>query len=502
MEPIGTITNFYPFLSEDTRKIVESVLKDAEGFEDFVSRLVDIVVDQAETNDFSYFSTIQVWLTQSKLLFNRLRKRLIEHEILRPWAFYFLQGNQVELSYDDFPNSIQKALEASPENWVRVHLLMVGAWFTRDLQRQRYLDEADELIEKYPELSCFSAEISIRRGWVMRFEGDIQGAMNQFEQATEIAEDYNDILRMADARADYSASLKESDIFGAITQLEESYQIFKSIGATSWTINSAGNMGLFHTIIGEYDLAAEFYIEANRISQQTDWPKLATSVVLIRVYCDIDLPEEALEWIKWKRDCEDITPQILEDIISTEGSLFLLATARTLIQLGQHEMVPSLLSEAQNKILRRGDEVGLLTYNFVSGLLELALGNQDEGMQSIASALAEAERLNYQVSVNSTLIALAKAEVRNSKRTGSKGDIESSGPWMTRLEIHARERNYPGIKMQHALLKSEYQEKIGESEAALLTLQDALTFTDSLGVKTLRKRILKRLDELETSVKA
>jgi hypothetical protein len=146
--------------------------------------------------------------------------------------------------------------------------------------------------------------------------------------------------------------------------------------------------------------------------------------------------------------------------------------------------------------------MNLIEYNFVCGLLELVLGNHDEGMQSIIVALEDAERLKYQGYVNSCLIALAKAEVRISKRTESKGDTESSGPWLTRLGRHAREKNYPGIRMQHALLKAEYQEMIGEKEAAQLTLQDALTFTDSPGVKTLRRRILKRLDELETSVDA
>jgi hypothetical protein len=73
---------------------------------------------------------------------------------------------------------------------------------------------------------------------------------------------------------------------------------------------------------------------------------------------------------------------------------------------------------------------------------------------------------------------------------------------MTKLDQHARENEFPGVMMQHALLKAEYQEMIGETEAAQLTLQDALTFTDSPGVKTLRERILKKLDELEPSVDA
>ena len=113
-------------------------------------------------------------------------------------------------------------------------------------------------------------------------------------------------------------------------------------------------------------------------------------------------------------------------------------------------------------------------------------------------ALAEAERLNVQVYVNSLLLELTKAGLKHFGKIDSKRTTDSSGLWMTRFGHHAREKNYPGIMMQHALLKAEYQEMIGETEAAQLTLQDALTFTDSLGVKTMRKRI----QELEASVDA
>ncbi|MGY5881802.1 MAG: hypothetical protein RTV31_16245 [Candidatus Thorarchaeota archaeon] len=51
MEPFGTITNFYPFLSEKTRETVEVIHRDAEGYDDFVNRLVDIVLAKDENTD-------------------------------------------------------------------------------------------------------------------------------------------------------------------------------------------------------------------------------------------------------------------------------------------------------------------------------------------------------------------------------------------------------------------------------------------------------------------
>ena len=219
------------------------------------------------------------------------------------------------------------------------------------------------------------------------------------------------------------------------------------------------------------------------------------------MYCGIDLPEDALEWIKNFMDWEDLTPAIMESLPEHHAWHLLLAVARILIELHRFEGVPQLLDKTHKQILETGIYGQLTVYNYVSGLFEVAIGNLNAGLQSMADALAEAEREEYQVFVNDILLSLAKTELKYFDRLGS-GETDSSGPWMTRLGIHAQERNYPGIRMQHALLQAEYQEKIGEPDAALLTLQDALTFTDSPGVKTLRQRILKKLDELETSVKA
>ncbi|MFW9974923.1 MAG: tetratricopeptide repeat protein [Candidatus Thorarchaeota archaeon] len=503
MEPFGTITNFYPFLTENTRTIVETVLNEADGYDDFVNRLVDLVLFQKETNDLSYFTTIQAWLTVNLQIFDKLRDRILEDDVLRPWVYSLaFHGAQIKLDWDEVPSTLELALEKSPEDWVRVHLLMGGGKFAPVLIREKYLDEAEEIMERCPELKCFLPEVYIKRGWDFRDGGNFQGAISHFERAYKIAKEHNDIIRMADANIDLAGQLKESDVWLAIEKLEESYRNFKSVGAFAWAETTARTLGLFHTIIGEYDLAAEFYIEANRISEPSGHNKSASAVVLARLYCDIDLPEEALEWLNWKRDGEDITSEALRELPSTEHRFFVLAVARTMIQLGQLDDIPHLLNEAHKAVLQRGDEVGLINYNFVSGILELSLGNLEEGMQYIVDSLDEAERLKYEVYVNSALIALAKAEMLMIKESKRQGDLESSGPWMTRLGIHSREKNYPGIKMQHALLKAEYQTQIGETEAALMTLQDALTFTDSPGVKTLRQRILKKIDELETSINA
>ena len=509
MKPIGTITNFYPFLSEDTRKIVESTLRKAEGYDDFVSIMVDIVLTQDEITDLTHFTVIQAWTTANPTLFNKLRPRFSEHVVLEPWSFFLFEGTQEEYR-KIVSSSIDNALENVTENWIRLHLLMIAAHrYYPKIKRHSFLEKAKELVESQPELKCFSTELYIRSGWFARVDADIKGAMNQFEQAMEIAESHDDVIRKNDAQTALATCLKEADVFHALSLMEGTFQSFRSLGADYLASVEAFNMGLLHTIIGEYDLAVEFYLEANRMAEPSWVNRRANAIIFCRIYCDIDLPKEALEWAKQFMGWDELTPMIIKrlpksrlDPDPSPDPLLAMAVTRTVIQLGQLDGVPQLLSEISALVLEKGVESDLLEYNFVSGLFELSIGNLDAGLQSMSDALMEAERLQYQVYINSILLALTKAEVKHFKKLDSSGSTDSSGQWMTRLGIHARENNFPGIRMQHALLKAEYQEEIGESEAAILTLQDALTFTDSPGVKTLRERILKRLEELETSVNA
>jgi hypothetical protein len=69
--------------------------------------------------------------------------------------------------------------------------------------------------------------------------------------------------------------------------------------------------------------------------------------------------------------------------------------------------------------------------------------------------------------------------------------------WLSKLERYATEQNLPGIRLQAALLKSEFYQKHGQLKDAQAVLRDALHITDSPGVTTLRKRITTKIQEIE-----
>ena len=116
MDPIGTVTNFYPFLSEDTRTIVDAILKQAEGYDDFASKLVDIVLAQEVTTDLTHFTVIQAWTTINPVIFNKLRPRLREDVLLKPWSFYNFEGTPEEYE-SECPPSFDEALHYLKLYW-------------------------------------------------------------------------------------------------------------------------------------------------------------------------------------------------------------------------------------------------------------------------------------------------------------------------------------------------------------------------------------------------
>jgi hypothetical protein len=71
---------------------------------------------------------------------------------------------------------------------------------------------------------------------------------------------------------------------------------------------------------------------------------------------------------------------------------------------------------------------------------------------------------------------------------------------MSKLKTHAEKMNYPGIRMQHALLKADYQILMNDYESARETLEAALIIHDSPSVKSLRKQISEKIAETENLI--
>ena len=456
-------------------------------YRDFIQKLVEEVSSNGDQDEITEFAVILAHSTfnQDDEVWELVIPICETNTVLKHWFFW---NNQEVAPWDkdreELQNAIKYALETNPEEWILLHLYLIAAWLAPEwVETHKYIDHAKSLLKESPELHCFSPYLDMFESWISSNERDIENLLNHYDRMLQVAIEYDDAYWIAESIRLKATTIRDSKPNDTLSLLEESFRMFMSLGIHAYAGNVAKDIGAVYTTLGEYDAAIEFLVEDVDMSSKSLIPGKFRSATIASfvagVFCDLDQPDQAYEWIKWYSESLDGTSWTPPPIIE-------LSIARTLIQLGRIEEGTRHLDLYYKQALESGFDSLLTIYNFVLGLREFQVGNLGVALSIFEQSFKEAERLKMPITTNRCLLALAKTE----------REVSISESWIDKLGEHARSNNYPGIKMQHALLKAECQIDNGEVEDARFTLQDALTYTDSPGVKTLRRRIQDKLDEL------
>ncbi|MFX1273152.1 MAG: tetratricopeptide repeat protein [Promethearchaeota archaeon] len=488
MEPIGTITKYYPLLSDETRIVVQEIVEDSMTFYEFVSSLVEVANSYPMESEFACLALLQSVPYPDS--WQKMCTRCSESVATKPFAL--MRWDHMDPipkeRQEEFHLSMEKAVSSEPFEWLLLVLYYFAELVSTEPMRTKYHDAQRALIKSRPNLHRFSDLLHRREAHLQRFEGDIEAALQSFDRAIEIASEYDDIISAAANLSLKANTIKEMDVHRALQLHDEAYSMIANrLTEFDATYMVANNIGLTYELMGEFDLALRFYQkDFELISRLLDYPQSTLAMVVSRIYCALNMPQQALEWL-----------QSRSPSLQFEDSLLHSYTANALISLGRYDDAASHLVRANKLAVDSGIDYNVAQYLLARGKYEAT----HEEFDSASSSLQEAFELSnpqFQLIVNYALIELVRVEIAAVVKSQMSGlNVHTSGPWMSRLEEHALERNFPGIRIQHALLKADYQVKIGEHDAAMQTLNEALSISDSPGVKTLRKRINERLEELE-----
>ncbi|MHA1926131.1 MAG: hypothetical protein ACW974_09475 [Candidatus Thorarchaeota archaeon] len=489
LEPLGTITMYYPFLSHETRMVVEGLVQDAMSYHDFVQNLVKAANDYPMESDFAWFSLIQTLLYPDT--WGMMQARLQESVQTKPLTFYKADSydSLVDDELENFKAAMEQAISSDLDDWILVHLYMAAIYMSPEPIRSNYIDSAKTIIENNVDLQRFMIYLYFEEGYNLRIQGDIEGAIRAWEEAYEIAEEYDDVFSAAAVLGQKANALKDLNVHMGLELYDEIYSMFTGRLTESETIRFVAlGMALCYEALGEYDLALRFLFKDFETRLPiSDEVQVTPAVIVSRIYCTLEMPEQALEWLEAKAELYRLDESSLHS-----------SAANAFILQGHLEDAARHLVSARNVAMKSGDDQVMGDYLHVKGLYELAAGDLANAEKTLEQALNLADP-QFQIHVNLGLLALTRCEILKGLDAPIPGsDKDYSGPWMKRLEKHTTEKDYPGIRMQHALLKASYQTQIGEHEMAHRTLEDALAITDSPGVKTLRGKIEQKLEKLES----
>ncbi|MHA2378047.1 MAG: hypothetical protein ACXADS_02125 [Candidatus Thorarchaeota archaeon] len=491
MKPVGTITKYYQFLDEGTARVLDSVMREARNYHDFVVRLGERVYYEDVSAVLAHIAAVHAWELREIETIDRIIEKCGALLWVKPWTYPIRgRGDRLAVSHK-IQDAINDAIGKDPEDWILMELYLLSAYALIHVPEYvNALDAAKALLERVPELGCFEPYIHHLDARGRYEQGDAESGVPICEMGLVGAKECDDIYQTCWLLRWSAIITMESDVRRALQFLEEAYDLAKFLGSMYHVDAVLKEMGWVSTILGEYDLALKFHFEGARVYDSPEGPSDRHAVVVSRIYSDLNKGEDALEWAKWSLDWHRN--------LGSEGDTYThLEMARSLILLRRLEEAVEHLDIAREIAFKSGLETEICWYYHVTGLHEMTSGDTLTAVHSLEKALEISERVNAPVYTNRCLIALVRAEIAAStSQNGNKGS-DVSGPWMSRLEEHACKKDLPGILMQQRVLKAEFLMAQGRKEEARKILVDALEIYDSPGVRTLQQRILEMIGKLD-----
>jgi len=125
MDPIGTITCYFPFIDEDTKNVLETVMSEASDFYDFVHRLGDVVLKSDSTVMVVYFAIHFSMIGMEYKLVDMIREKYGHHTVLGPNLFF---SSAYQGTYEDVKKAHELAdavLATEPDDWLALEMHLI-----------------------------------------------------------------------------------------------------------------------------------------------------------------------------------------------------------------------------------------------------------------------------------------------------------------------------------------------------------------------------------------
>ncbi len=489
MEADGSITKYYPFVTNDTRDILESIMKRATNYYEFALKLGEYVTNVSSSDELAFIAAVHAWRIQEQPLLMKIRERYSESPGIIALTYPTISlGDRYQFG-GEVGRIIDYDLKAELPDWVRIKLLLHRAYFCNAVlpssEAFETLEKIGRLIERNSDLECFRVNEKLIESVTYSNEGDNTNALLSATKGLELARKYNhpyltsSFLR---AQGNLLRNLNPAIAFG---YLEESNALINKLGVPQRMHEVRNELGLTCLVLGELDLALESFLSSLEVYETSLGPDDTTSLNISRLYAEMGNYLEALEWIKTSFDYHR----------GKGFSMMYSLKAEILIRLKRFDEIEELLDQAQKLAIASGSELGLGQVKRVQGIFEASMQRWPEAMSYFEEAHSYFEQLGTMLFINQILFELAKCEMEQAIETGIELDETVSGPWMTRLIHHAEKFKLPGIAMRAAILKAKFLKSREMDVVAREILEEALGILDSPSVQTIRNEIK---DELLT----
>lgn len=494
MEPLGTITIFYPYVDDETREILDSTMKDSSNFNDFVRRFCDIVVEQDTPMLTEYLATHFV-LTLEELRFG---VKLLEADKISPMAapllMLFQSVYEQKYSWDEITEALKVALSEAPNDWFVCHIYLTWSVYVVYLpifppskfDLHPYDSVIDSIREK-DEFEYFRSYLLLIDAFKLVNEYKMAQASVLGEEALQIAKKYDDQLLMTSIFLFIGQELKHSDVKRAIDYVLQARDLSEKHGFEEGLGLVQHILSHIHGIRGEYDAAIEHQKNYRDMLLSRSKRVGFVDAVIALYYNMSGDGESAYDYVK---DFNFInTPARFSAHFQTQ-------IVWSMYNLQRYNKARVELQRLHQLAIESGEDMFLMRYELLEALLDKAEGDFDNAKRTLEKIYGYYEKDPIPAFENHCLLHLVDIEIANLSIDSLDTKAELSGPWMKVLDEHVRRFDLPGIDAQSKFMKAKLRQKQCHTEEVTRLISEVSKASESPSMRYLKNLISKEFPEI------
>ncbi|MHA2114543.1 MAG: hypothetical protein ACXABM_03525, partial [Candidatus Thorarchaeota archaeon] len=130
MKPMGTITKYYPFIDEETKSTLNSLMDESSSYYDFVLKLSDVVLTNDVPINLAYLAAVHAWWTRTEENMKLIQDKYRDAPCVKPWAYGHRSAEKDQAEYHDaVVEAIDKAMETTLDDWMMTELHLLHAFY-------------------------------------------------------------------------------------------------------------------------------------------------------------------------------------------------------------------------------------------------------------------------------------------------------------------------------------------------------------------------------------
>ncbi len=487
MKYLGTITKYSQFIDNDTKSIVESVMKVAYNYWDFVSALGKKSCEEGSSELLVFLTALHAAnlrrIDTLEMLWENHSKNLL---ILPFLARVGVSVHGMSYSRPMDQEHIDQLFSMKLDDWI-AFLVYQELWnYTSivDLRlpfAEKFYNRLEYLVQNNPILRCFEPELLLRRAFYYRLEGDYMKSVECCESAYNLANQIDDKLEMAEALHAMSV-IRNIDIGRAMDLVSRAKSLYEELGHKSRIAEMVNVQGIIHGMRGELSAALDCYNECIILREKAGLQHSIIASNISWIYSGMKRFNDAYEWGKMALSTLETQPESLPHAYT--------AVALALIGLNHHDEAIEYLDESMKLTLKRSDDFAYIKEQIVLGLIERAKGNISESISILEGALKVAEDLGEQSWINTCLLTLAASEVEDWTFRSENPTFDESASYLFRLEKRSRERSYLGFWGLALFLQAQMKINQGQRNKAMSLLREVRGLAQQPGLKFLEDLIV------------